>query len=916
MEKNLNFYQYSINETLENLRTTKDWITTKEAEERKNFYGKNILKETNKTANWIKFFGQFKDVLIILLAVSMIISLYLQDFRWATILGIIIVINAIIGYIQEAKAEKIMESLKKMINPTAKVKRDGKLIEELAENIVPGDVVFIEEWSNVPADIRIIENNSLQANDFSLTWESSPVSKFTHAIPGDVPLGERNNCLFMGTTIATGYARWVVIATWMETQLGKIANLSQEQTIEDSPIQKEMKNIAKRLTIGTIALCIILLVVALLANFSLKEAFIFAVGIAAAMVPQGLPAQVNIALSLAAGRLAKNKALVKQLASVETLWCVNIICTDKTGTLTKNEMTVKKIFLNNQWFEVTGAWYEPKGQIWLNSIRDTQHITQLLYAWIFASNAKINPPDSEHPNRYCLWDPTEWALITLAKKQGIDTDKLSQDHKQYHQFGFDSIRKMMSSIRDDKGKTMVYVKGAPNELLEHCTTYLDWKGEKKLTPKIRENISKAIDETSQQAMRNIAFAYKEIKKYTNDLSMEEAENNLCFLWFVSIIDPPREEVPAAVGAARNAKIKIIMITWDYWPTAEAIADKIGLDGDGKMKLIWEDELKNMSDIQLISTINKYRSLIFSRTAPEDKLRIVQLLKKTHNVVAVTWDGINDAPALKCADIWVSMWKIWTDVAKEASEIVLMDDSFHTLVYAIKEWRIIYQNLKKTIISCITSNGGELFAVLTSLVLKWLANFPLAINPVQILAIDLIWEMWPLTALTRDPAQKKLMNQYPRNVNDHIMNKYIIIDLIRSGALMGFLGYLGYYLYFILNNSNPSWFDTQSNIYLTATTITYTTIIFCQYMNIISRRAWTTQHIFTSYIRSNKKLLRSFGIGIWIILCLIYIPQISWYFGFGYMKLIDWLFPIIGWITFLGIREWYKYLVKKFKKIKE
>lgn len=909
MKKNQNFYKYSIDQTLELLWSSKDWLSTKESEKRLSTEGKNILQSNKTNKNWLHFFAQFKDVLILLLTWAMLVSLYLKDYRGAGILGAIIIINAIIWYIQEAKAEKIMESLKKMIHPNAKIKRDGLLLEISWEEIVVGDIVYIEEGDSIPADIRIIENNNLQTNDFALTGESSPVSKFTHAIKGDVVLWERNNCIFMGTTVATGFARGIVIATGMDTQLGKIANLSQEQTQESSPLEKEMKNIAKRLTIWTIILCGILIIIALLANFSLQEAFIFGVGIAAAMVPQWLPAQVNIALSLAASRLAKNNALVKQLACVESLGAVNIICTDKTGTLTKNEMTVKKIFLNNQWLDVSGSGYEPKGEIWIDSKISTQHLTQLLHAGIFASNAKVNPPDEDHLDWYCLGDPTEGALITLAKKYSIDTEYLYSQHKQYHQFWFDSVRKMMSSVRDIDGKTLVYVKWAPNELLEQCTTYHNGKEQKNLTKKQKELIIKAIDETSKQAMRNIGFAYKEIDTYSKDTTMELAESDLCFLGFVAIIDPARPEVPAAVGAARDARIKIIMITGDYGPTAEAIAENIGLDGDGKMKLIPNEELQGLSDKKLSLIIKQNRSIIFSRVAPEDKLRIVKLLQKEHNIIAVTGDWINDAPALKRADVGVAMGRIGTDVAKEASKIILLDDSFSTLVYVIQEWRIIYQNLRKTILSCITSNGGELFAILISLVMKTFTGIPIAISAVQILAIDLIWEMGPLTALTRDPGQKNIMKGPPRNPANHIMNKKNIIDILWSWALMWWLAYLAYYIYLHLNSSSPQTLISTENTYMIATSITYTTIIFCQYANIISRRTWEREHIFNKYFRSNKKLLASFWFWILAIALLIYSPLHN-YFWFWMMDIKDWLFPLTWGLIFLIIREGYKQIIKR------
>jgi Ca2+-transporting ATPase len=682
-----------------------------------------------------------------------------------------------------------------------------------------------------------------------------------------------------------------------------------------------MSDIAKKLIIWTIILWVILVAVALLANFTLKEAFIFAVWLAAAMVPQWLPAQVNVALTSASWRLAKNNALVKQLASVETLGCVNIICTDKTWTLTKNEMTVKKIYLWWQIYEITWSWYQP---IWtiqkslknkfidfnpkdLSQFIDTRK--HFFYSWFLASNAKINCPDEEHQLRYSIWDPTESALVSLAQKVWFDTEKLNDKFQQYHQFWFDAYRKMMSSIRCVDGKDYVYVKWSARAILDNSTQIFDWKKIRKITKADQDEILNQVEKLASQAMRNLAIAYKPIKKYDSTLKMQEAESDLIFLWFVSIIDPPREEVATAIQSAKDANIKIIIITWDYWLTAQAIAEKIWLWTSKNILIIKWDDLKNKSDIQLTNDLQNNKYIIFSRSSPEDKLRIVNLLKKTDYVVAVTWDWINDAPALKNADIWVAMWKIWTDVAKEASEIVLLDDSFSTLIYAIQQWRIIYQNLRKTILSCITSNWWELFAILTSLVSQVLFGLPIAITPIQILTIDLIWEMWPLTALARDPAKNDLMHDKPRNIKNYLINKSAIIDLIRSWALMWIIWFLSYILYFVFNWISLKWIETNTIIYMTGTSITYTSILFCQFANIFSRRAGLYDSVFTSYLRSNKKLLFAILISLICMMILIYFKPISSYFNFWAMSLQDRLFPIVWWLVFLFIREWYKLILK-------
>lgn len=909
------YYKLSPKDVLSEFQTSFDGLQKEDVLMREKIYGKNILIWTKKQGFFLKFLKQFKDVLIILLMVSDAISLYLQDFRWATILTFIILINAIIWYFQEAKAEKIMESLKKMLHPNAKVKRNGKMIEVLAEELVPGDIVYIEQWDSIPADMRIIQESEFQTNDFSLTGESNPVNKFTHEIPGDILLSERNNCVWMWTTVATWYAWCVVFATWMKTELGRIANLSQEQLPEDTPLQNEMKNIAKKLTIGTLILAVFLFVIALLVHFTPREAFIFMIGISASMIPEGLPAQVSIALAVAASRLAKNKALVKQLSSVETLWCVNVICTDKTGTLTKNEMTVKHLLLGGMLFDIEWDGYEPIGDIIEHvsqkKINETflstrKHFFNTLF---LDSNAKINAPDEEHLTRYAIGDPTEAALVSLAEKIGINTEKLDNEIPEIHQYGFDSVRKMMSSVRMIENQKLLYVKWSPINIIEKCTQIYDGKDIRELTQEDRRQIEKYIEENANDAMRNLAFAYRILDTYDASMKWNEVEHSLIFLWCASIIDPPREEVPAAVKSAFEAKIKIIMITWDYGLTAEAIAKRIGLQQWEHISMIAGEQLTALSDIQLVQILQTPWPIIFSRTSPEDKLRIVNLLRKTHNIVAVTGDGINDAPALKSAHIWVAMGKIGTDVAKDASEIVLLDDSFHTLVYAIKEWRIIFQNLKKTIVSCITSNGWELFTVLPSLAMKAFFGLPMAITPFQILAVDMIGEMWPLTALTRDPAKKDLMKDWPRNVNEHVINRPVIIDLIFSGILMWGIAFANYLLYIYFHWYTWTWFSADSVSYSIATSITYTSIIFCQFMNILSRRAGTDS-VFTPYLRSNKRLLFAFWLSLSCILVLIYCPIIHTYFSFWSMNIQDRLFPVVGGIVFLLIRESQKYFQRR------
>ncbi|MFA6918262.1 MAG: HAD-IC family P-type ATPase, partial [Candidatus Gracilibacteria bacterium] len=715
----VNYYQLSAEETLKTLKSKREGLDNSEAAQRIKIYGENKLIASKKIPLIFRFFQQFKDLMVIILIAAGSISLYLGEDRDAIIMYTIVIVNAIIGFIQEFKAEKTMNSLKNLIKAKAKVIRNGQEIEIPQEEVVPGDIVKLEEGDAIPADLRIIEENTLSTNDFALTGESNPTRKFIHAIKGQASLGDRNNLVFMGTTVATGNGFGVVIHTGMETEIGRIANLSQETKSEDSPLQKEINHLAKTLTIVTIIIGSVLMGIGLLMHFTLREAFLFGLGIAASCVPEGLPAQVSVALSLAAGRLARQNAVIKKLSAVETLGSTHIICTDKTGTLTKNEMTVQKILIGLEEFDVTGTGYEPTGTI-LDSngsqitCQKLEENETFFRAGTFASNASINPPDTEHKSWYAIGDPTEAALISLAKKVEEDPVELDKLFPEIKEFTFDSIRKRMSSIRDIHGKKIAFVKGSPQSLLEKCTQIKDGTKTRPITEEDKELIIKKDDEYATQALRVLAYAYKEIPSYSKDIKMEEVEEELIFLGLAAMIDPPRDEVKAAIDVALKAHIRVIIITGDYALTAEAIAKKIGFNRDNSpVTVVKGEELDKMSDIDLLQELIN-SNLIFSRTSPENKLRIVSLLKKAGEIVAVTGDGVNDAPALKKADIGVAMGKTGTEVAKDSSEIVLLDDSFATLVIAIREGRTIFQNLKKTILSTLTSNGGELFAVLLSL----------------------------------------------------------------------------------------------------------------------------------------------------------------------------------------------------------
>lgn len=899
-------YQISTDEALEKLNSKLSGLDNDESQKRLLEYGSNNLSNLKKSPVIFKFFAQFKDLMIILLIICAGISFYLGDLRTSGILLAIVIINALIGFVQEFKADKVMDSLRSLMVPQAKVYRGGRLETIDASKIVPGDIIYVEEGDSVPADARILEESEVSTNDFALTGESNPCRKFTHLINGTVGVGDRRNLVFMGTTVATGNANCLVYATGMKTELGRIASLSQSTKPSVSTLQREMNNLAFRITIATLILAVILVFISLGAQLSLTDAFLFAISISSAMIPQGLPAEVSVSLSRAANVLAKERALVKKLSAVETLGATSVVCTDKTGTLTKNEMTVERILLTDREFNVSGSGYEPKGKIRNGEDElasdELDGLKSFFLTGFFASNAKIYGPDENHPVWHCIGDPTEAALITLTQKAGVDTEMYNKQSPELKEFPFDSVRKRMSSIRIFDEKLTVFVKGAPESVLEKCTKIWLTDGTvRDMTETDRKNINIQNDKMANSAMRNLAYAYKYIdesvdyKQHNPDI----VENNLIYMGMVSIIDPIRDEVADAMQAARKANIKVSIITGDYALTAKAIAIRAKLaDNAEDIKVVEGHDLRNLSDVEVLDYVLG-GSVVFSRVSPEDKMRIVGLVKDNGHVIAVTGDGINDAPALKRADIGVAMGKTGTDVAKQSAEIVLLDDSFHTLVGAIQKGRTVYQNIKKATISCLTSNYGELMVVLIGLVALSLAGIPPAITPILILSIDLIAELFPIAALGWDEPDKELMLDQPRDTKDHIFNLSTFFDLLSTGTVMGGLAFGNYLLFAYRNSISPDQL-TGNSMYFSAVTITYVTIVLCQLVNILVRRS--RESTLSSYLFTNRQLWMAMGLSMLCVLAIVYIPFIQVIFGSGPLLASDWLFALAAALVFFTFKE--------------
>lgn len=910
-------YLADVSQILEQYETDRQGLNPHEAAQRFAKQGPNKLEQTNKQSWLLRYLKQYKDLMILLLLASSLLSFGLGDQRTGIVLLGLIAFNTLIGFTQEFKAERIMESLVKLIVPQAKVMRGGKVELIGSHEIVTGDVVYVEEGDSVPADLRIIEESELSTNDFALTGESNPSRKFDHAIAHAVPLGDRHNLTFMGTTVATGHCYGVVVATGMNTELGRIANLSQDTMQDLSPLQKELNNIASVVTKGTVVLCAILLPIATkFAGLGLHDAFLFAIGIASSIIPQGLPAEINTSLAQAANKLARARALVKKLSAVESLGATSIVCTDKTGTLTKNQMTVEQVHIGTVTYQVSGTGYEANGKIMHDTSRElsSKELSELelfFAAGAFASNAHVNAPDAEHNSWYAVGDPTEAALITLARKAGFDNEHLDKAHPELKEFAFDSARKRMSSVRTwgDSKQLYVFVKGAPENVLERCDDAWDHGHVRSLTKATSSRILEKNEVLAQDAMRNLAYAYKVLPAHTNidALTMEKLESGLTYLGMVSMIDPLREEVPQAMRDAHGAHIAVSVITGDYATTAQAIALKAGLASKKEdINLVLGEEVEKLSDQQILDMTQK-GSVIFSRVSPENKLRIVGLIKDSGRVVAVTGDGINDAPALKRADIGVAMGVTGTDVAKQSAEIVLLDDSFHTLIGAVKEGRIVFQNIKKGTLSCFTSNSAELVVNLTSLAAASIFGVPLALTVMQILAIDLVAELFPIAALGWDPADRELMQENPRNPKNHILNGHSIKDLLWCGLLIGGFAYANFLLFFQRNGVDPSTIQGQPVILMKATALTYLTIVVCQLGNILQRRS--QDGLFTSYQFKNKQLWLAMLLSLSCVVAIIYSP-INKYFGASPLGIIDWAYALSAAVLFLGIRELQRIILKR------
>lgn len=866
-----NFYwSYSIEEIYREFNTHLiKGLSSAEANRRLQRDGLNELPEGRSISPLTLFFNQFSNFIVWILIVAAAISGFLGEWINSLAIGVIVILNAIIGFIQEFSSARSLAGLKKLSTPTCKVTRDGVLQTIFSKEIVPGDLVLLEAGDLVPADGRIVHSIHLSTQEASLTGESLPIHKGVDPLSNvSLPIGDRSNMAFMGTVVLSGKAHLIVTATGLNTELGKIASLLSQAKEEPTPLQMRLHQLGSRLVLICIFIVAIVFVLGLLRGNSFIEVFLTATSLAVAAVPEGLPAIVTIALAIGVQRMVKRHAIIRRLPSVETLGCASVICTDKTGTLTKNEMSVRKIWIDQQLINVSGVGYEPVGEFTLNDnsidLEDFPGLKNLLKIGVLCNGANLNYNSKGWD---ITGDPTEGALIVVGEKGGIKKKELESLNPLLGEILFDSERKRMSMLRNtDEGK-MLFVKGAPDIILELSQTILI-RGEKvSLSPSIHQEVLKAIHSLSSQALRVLALAYKKID---SDKPIDESiEESLIFVGLVAMIDPPRSEVKQAVHKCMKAGIFPVMITGDYKDTAEAIGKELGFMKEGLIAISGK-ELQEMGEQELLKSLRKIS--IYARVSAEDKLRIVRAWKSLGEVVAVTGDGVNDAPAIKEGDIGIAMGIKGTDVAKEAADMIITDDNFVTIVSAVEEGRGIYDNIVKFVNYLLSSNMAELLIIFLGMAIgfKDVAGNPfLPLTPIQLLILNLVTDGFPAIALSLDPVDPKAMEKKPRKSSEGILTGrfsfqlFLISLVIACGALVAC--YVG----------------LQTSAAL-AQTMTFTTLVVLELVRVQMVRSQYNMSFF-----SNRWLIIALISSLFIQLLMIYTPGLQKIVGTVGLNVMDW-----------------------------
>ncbi|MCX5668773.1 MAG: HAD-IC family P-type ATPase [Candidatus Omnitrophica bacterium] len=893
------FLALSKEEIYLELASSDNGISEFSAKKRLEVYGANKLKAVKKTLLIIRFLSHLTNLLAVMMWFCSVLCFWAQmpEAGWACIA--VVFINAVFSFWQEFKAEKAIEALSKLIPSNARLIREGEERLVSTSEIVPGDIIMLEEGDNVPADARLIEAHELRLNNSAFSGESKLSYKFSEEFHDgkDFLWLEMPNLVFAGTSVASGMGKAVVIATGMGTEIGKIAYLTQTVKEDLSPLQKEVNRIGRLIAFISVVIGFVFFFAGLFfTKLTVFASGMFAIGIITANVPQGLMPTLTLALAMAVQRMAKRKALIKKLSSVETLGCTNVICTDKTGTLTTNQMSVRKIWINDKVIEVSGSGYEPVGEFTFkdstllkNEIR-TVAFDQLMHTCALCNTAKLNPPTEIAKYWSVIGDPTEAALLTLMKKAGYDAD---QERPKYHvlkRFPFESIRKRMSSVHTlSDGYTYTFVKGSPKEILELSVKVMIGNDAVDLTEKKRLEISAYIDGFAEEGLRVLGLAFCKIDpKDISEATAQSVEKDLVFIGATGMYDPPRPEVKEAISVCKKAGIRVVMITGDYQVTALSIAKQVGIISSQNYEVITGTDLVHLTDEQLKEKILN-KEIIFARANPEHKLRVVNTFKELGNIVAVTGDGVNDAPALKRSDIGVAMGLRGTDVAKESAEMVLLDDNFASIVSAIEEGRAVFDNIKKFITYIFAHLVPEGIPFIFYVLLK----IPMPITVLQILAIDLGTEIFPALALGAEKPEPGIMQLPPRPKNKGVIDKivlfrgYIILGLLSASATLGayyFILFQGGWKPGMQLEPNDTTFTNP--LHLKAITVLFVGIIVMQIANVFNCRS-EKYSTFRIGFFSNMRIFWSIAISFVFTCILIYVPFFQKIFNTTGLGLSDW-----------------------------
>ncbi len=882
----MDWHSISAEEVLYKLSSSVRGLSREEAEERLRKYGLNMIREERGVSPLRILIDQFKSFLIGLLIFSMLVSWLIGEVYDALAIAFIVVANAVIGFNQEYRAEKALESLKRMLTPTAKVLRDGKLRKIPATKVVPGDILVIDAGDRVAADGRLIYTSNFQVDESMLTGESTPVSKDSREIlKPETPLADRVNMVYMGTIATRGTAKAVVTATGMETEFGKIAGMVQRVEREQTPLMRRLEKFGRKLGILILLLCLVAAVVQRLHGLDIIHSFMTAIALAVSAVPEGLPAVLTVTLALGMREMAKRNAVVRRLASVETLGSTTVICADKTGTITKNEMTVRKVYVDGREYEVTGSGYNPSGSFILAGRTvdplENKVLERMMQVFLLCNNSDLQEEGGEWR---VVGDPTEGALLALAIKSGMWKEEIFKDYPEVARNPFDSRRKRMSTVHMHNGSTFMFVKGAPEVIVELSEWIETSDGVKRLTEEEKQKILGKTMEYSRQALRVIAAAYRRVEDGVE--TGEKAERNLIFLGLAAMIDPPREEVPEAIRKCREAGIRVIMITGDHKETAIAIARMIGLvDSNPDVKVYTGVELDKLDDEALCKVVEEVS--VFARVSPSHKVRIAQALKKNGHIVAMTGDGVNDAPAVKTADVGVAMGIKGTEVTREASDMVLLDDNFATIVKAVEMGRAIYDNIRKFVRFLLACNFDEIAVISVA----GLAGLPLPLKPLQILWLNLATDGLPATALAFDPPDKDIMKRKPRSPEEgllHGMTKFVAVS-----ALLQFLATMIAFITALIYMRRP---------YEEANTLAFTVTVMFELFVVFNCRS-ETRSIWRNSPLTNRKLFASVLLNIPIHLAIIYWAPLQAAFETAPLTLQDWIVALmLGGLGLLVIPE--------------